>query len=53
MRSGGEVIEEGKGDTHKWEVARGTDLDFEPHGLRFLFRLDEDVATCRASFRFF
>ena len=52
MRSGGRVVEEGEGEAHEWEVARGGDLDFEPHGLGFLLGFDEDVATCRASFGF-
>ena len=46
------VVEEGKRDTHQWKVTSSGDLDFEPHGLGFLLGFDEDVSTCRASFRF-
>ena len=52
MRRGGEVVEEGKRDSHEWEVTRGTDLDFEPNRLGFLLGFDEDVATRWASFGF-
>ena len=52
MRCSSGVIEEGKGDTHEWEVTRSADLDLEPHGLGFLLGFDEDVATRWTSFRF-
>jgi len=52
MRCSSGVVEEWKGDAHKWEVTRSADFDLEPHGLGFLFGFDEDVATRRASLRF-
>jgi len=52
MRRGGKVGEERKRDAHEWDITRGGDLDFEPHGLWFLLGFNQDVAACWASLGF-